>query len=274
MNFLVVLGLLGIVVLLKLQKLKRMGLLYWVVCTYIGSYIFLRWGFAAPLPVSIIKDYMMIVTMALLVYVSSDKKRWGEVWEPTVHFVTSGETSTKLYDVMIFFPVIVMAVLYISFQSETVSAPNFGRSVHPAPPSSIIFNGKTIDLVKGDNPLRKLEKENPEEFKKHLSSGKKVYYQNCFYCHGDAMAGKGIFRYGLNPIPTDFVDPANIGMLTEGFLFWRVAKGGIGLPDESAPWDSAMPAWENFLTEEEIWEVIAYLYEYTGNRPRAVEHHE
>ena len=28
-----------------------------------------------------------------------------------------------------------------------------------------------------------------------------------------------------------------------------------------------MPAFESFLTEEEIWDVILYMYDYTGYRP-------
>ncbi len=30
-----------------------------------------------------------------------------------------------------------------------------------------------------------------------------------------------------------------------------------------------MPAWERFLSEDEIWEVILFLYDFTGKRPRA-----
>jgi hypothetical protein len=56
--------------------------------------------------------------------------------------------------------------------------------------------------------------------------------------------------------------------LTESFLFWRIAKGGPGLPGESTPWDSAMPVWENFLSEKEIWQVILYLYDATPWEPR------
>jgi hypothetical protein len=32
-----------------------------------------------------------------------------------------------------------------------------------------------------------------------------------------------------------------------------------------------MPAWENFLTEDEIWEAILFLYDFNGQRPRARE---
>ncbi|NNF02932.1 MAG: cytochrome c, partial [Rhodothermales bacterium] len=90
-------------------------------------------------------------------------------------------------------------------------------------------------------------------------------------CHGDDMAGDGIFAHGLDPIPANFKDATTIAMLQEGYLFWRIAKGGPGLPPESTPWLSAMPAWELFLTEEEIWDVILFLYDYTGHRPRARE---
>ncbi len=78
-----------------------------------------------------------------------------------------------------------------------------------------------------------------------------------------------MYAHGLNPIPTNFTDPGTIAQLQESFLFWRIAKGGPGLPAEGGPWDSAMPAWEKFLKEEEIWEVILFLYDHTGQRPRA-----
>ena len=32
-----------------------------------------------------------------------------------------------------------------------------------------------------------------------------------------------------------------------------------------------MPVWENMLTENEIWQVILYLYQTTGQRPRVME---
>lgn len=56
-------------------------------------------------------------------------------------------------------------------------------------------------------------------------------------------------------------------------MFWRIAKGGIGLPAEGGPWASAMPAWEDFLSEDDIWNVILFLYDYTDQKPRAQEEH-
>lgn len=85
------------------------------------------------------------------------------------------------------------------------------------------------------------------------------------------MDGEGHYAHGFNPLPLSFTDPGTIAQLTESFVFWRIAKGGPGLPREGTPWNSAMPVWEDFLTEDEIWAVIIYLYEQTGWRPRTWE---
>ena len=125
------------------------------------------------------------------------------------------------------------------------------------------------DLVTIEDALA-LQSSDPEKFKVHVAKGRETYYKNCHFCHGDAMAGDGMYAHGLNPIPTNFTDAGNIPQLQESFLFWRIAKGGPGLPEEGGPWLSAMPAWEQFLTEEEIWNVILFLYDFTGSRPRAL----
>jgi hypothetical protein len=78
-----------------------------------------------------------------------------------------------------------------------------------------------------------------------------------------------MFIHGLDPLPTNL--PETIPLLRDTFLFWRISKGGPGLPEEGGPWDTAMPAWEKFLKEDEIWDVILFLYDHTGTRPRARE---
>ena len=115
-------------------------------------------------------------------------------------------------------------------------------------------------MVRGDNPYRGLEESAPEQFREHVENGRRVYFENCFYCHGD----------GLNPIPTNFTDSGVLPMYQESFFLWRIAKGGPGLPEEGGPWDTAMPIWESFLTEEEMWDVILCLYDFTGFEPRAL----
>ena len=104
-----------------------------------------------------------------------------------------------------------------------------------------------------------------------VEAGADVYVRNCHFCHGDKLDGQGPYAAGLNPVPLNFQDVGTIAQLQESFLFWRIATGGPGLPDEAAPWISSMPVWEEFLTEEEIWQVILYLYDYTGHEPRSFE---
>jgi hypothetical protein len=167
-------------------------------------------------------------------------------------------------------PAIAAANVYMRM-NVPVEPPFFPRTIHPGSPPTVTIHDRTIDLEAGDNPFRALERSDPEAFRRHVANGRRVYYQNCVFCHGDNMAGDGMFVQGLNPIPTNFRDSGTIPTLRETFLLWRIAKGGPGMPDEGGPWDSAMPAWEKFLTEEEMWDTILFLYEFTGQRPRARE---
>jgi mono/diheme cytochrome c family protein len=151
------------------------------------------------------------------------------------------------------------------------------RSVHPSPPSTLTFappgatEPKTIAVVNSNSPLRALETTDPEKFREKVAHGKVVYYENCFYCHGDTMSADGHFAPAVNPPPANFQDKGTIAMLEETFIFWRIAKGGPGLPEEATPFDSSMPVWEKYLSEDDIWSASLFLYDYTGYRPRTPE---
>jgi mono/diheme cytochrome c family protein len=148
----------------------------------------------------------------------------------------------------------------------TVDAPIQLRSIHPAPPSQITFKGKSMVLAGLENPLR-----TRGDMAEHLRTGKRIYYTNCLPCHGDRLDGQGHFAHGFSPAPASFEDNGTIAQLTESYVFWRIAKGGPGLPREGTPWNSAMPVWENFLTEDEIWAVELFIYEQSGWKPRRWE---
>ena len=147
-----------------------------------------------------------------------------------------------------------------------VDAPIQLRSIHPAPPGQITFRGKTMQLAGLENPLRRRG-----AVAEHLRTGRRVYYENCVACHGDQLDGQGHFAHGFSPSPASFEDNGTIAQLTESYVFWRVAKGGPGLPPEGTPWNSAMPAWENYLSEDEVWSVVLYIYEQSGHKPRRWE---
>lgn len=243
--------------------------LAWVGVWWAAIFVALRFGFAVPIPQSVLGIYMGIATLALIAFASSSRSRWQSFEGPLVAFLTERRFTPLLALVALAIPAAVSAGIYLDMTAPPV-APAFGRTVHPAPPDEITVHDENISLINLENPYRRLEESDPEAFGEHVASGRKVYYENCFYCHGDLMQGEGMFAHGLNPIPTNF--PVVVDQLQESFLFWRIAKGAPGLPEEGGPWDSAMPAWEKFLSEQEMWEVVLFLYDFSDKRPRAVEH--
>jgi mono/diheme cytochrome c family protein len=269
MKLLVVLGVLGAFAILRFLRVR---LLMWAGAWWVGLYILLRFGFSAPIPSSVVSIYMGIVSIALLAYVSSSEQRREEVSGPLIRLMTEKRYAPLLAAAVVAVPALAAANVYMQM-NVPLQPPLFSRTVHPASPSEITVHNKQIDLDGGENPFLHLQTSSPAEFRKHVENGRRTYYRNCVFCHGDNLAGNGMFVHGLDPIPTNFTDPGTIPMLRDTFLMWRISKGGPGLPDEGGPWNSAMPAWEKFLKEEEMWEVILYLYDFTGQKPRAKEAH-
>ncbi len=249
---------------------RKAGSLLWTLASWISIWVFLRFGWKVPIPQSVISLYMGIVTLATVAYVTSSRERVQAFTGPLVRLCVDPRRRLILYAVVLGIPALVALAVYQRMNVK-LEAPAFGRTIHPAPPDSVNAFGKAFDMAKLDNPYRPLEASDPPAFASHLANGRRVYYENCVYCHGDALRGDGMYAHGLNPIPTNFADAGAIALLQESFLFWRIAKGGPGLPEEGGPWDTAMPAWEKFLTEEEIWDVILFLYDFSGQKPRARE---
>ena len=269
MNLLIVLAVVAAFVLLRF---RRGNLLSWAVAWWVGIYVVLRFGFTIPIPASVISIYMGIVSLGLLAYLSSSQPRREEVSRPLVKFVTDRRYTALLAAAAVALPALAAANVYVQM-NVPLEPPFFPRTIHPASPAEITVHNNSVEIDAGVNPFRELETSNPEEFRRHVEKGRQVYYRNCVFCHGDNMGGNGMYAHALNPIPTNFADGQTLANLSETFLFWRISKGGPGMPEEGAPWDSAMPAWEKFLKEEEMWEVILFLYDFTGERPavRALE---
>jgi mono/diheme cytochrome c family protein len=221
---------------------------------------------SAPVPRSVVFQYMATVLVGVLIWVSDSEARWALFRQPIQAALVERRLRPVRGALLAAAPLLAGWLTFGQVR-EAVEAPPSLRSIHPAPPTQITFRGRPMTLTGLENPLRR-----EGELAEHATEGRRVYYQNCLPCHGDHLDGRGHFATGLNPLPADFQDNGTIAQLTESFVFWRVAKGGPGLPREGAPWNSAMPAWEDILTEREIWSVIIYLYEQTGWRPRTWEH--
>jgi mono/diheme cytochrome c family protein len=233
---------------------------------FVLAFVVLRFGIRPPAPWSVLRLYMTIIAMALLVFVSSDRDSWRDFVRPIRLTLTDPRYRILRTALVIVIPLLLGYYAYTQAAARPQAPPEL-RAVHPAPPDSLQFRGKEINISGVENPLRK----DTANYAKHVAAGRDTYVRNCVYCHGDNLDGQGHFAYGFNPPPANFQDKGTIAMLQEAYLFWRIAKGGPGLPKESAPWNSVMPRWEERLTEEQIWQVIMFLYDFTEQKPRRWE---
>jgi mono/diheme cytochrome c family protein len=226
----------------------------------------LRFGIRPPAPWSVFTLYMFIVLLAVFVFVSSNSDAWRQFRQPLWAVLVDPNKRVTRLVLLAAIPLLLGYYAYTQAAAKPQAPPEL-RAIHPAPPDAIQFRGKPFNISGAENPLRK----DQARHKEHVAKGGETYVRNCVFCHGDNLDGQGHFAKGFNPPPANFQDPGTIAMLQEAYLFWRIAKGGPGLPRESTPWNSVMPSWEDRLTEEQIWQVIMYLYDATGQQPRRWE---
>jgi mono/diheme cytochrome c family protein len=230
-------------------------------------------GTAAPVPAHLLWTiYMPIVALVMLLFVSSSEAAWLEFKAPLHTLLVERERRGVVIlraITLVALPLLAGLFAYLQVRPG-VNSPAELRSIHPADPGTITVGGEQFVLQGLRNPLRT---EDGSVADSDLEAGRDIYMTHCVFCHGDALDGDGLYADGLRPRPANFTDPGTIAQLSESYVFWRVAKGGPGLPVEGTPWNSAMPAWEDELTVSEMWQVIAYLYEGAGQFPaeRATE---
>ena len=134
---------------------------------------------------------------------------------------------------------IVAAVLFIALLSACGGSGN---------------DSKTLDIDRPSPPPEYAGKANPlAEAGGAADQGKQLYASNCASCHGAEAMGDGPASESLNPKPKSLA--TEMKKLSDDYLFWRISEGGA-----FSPFSSAMPAWKKILSEDEIWQIIAYLH--------------
>lgn len=227
----------------------------------------LKLGVHPPMPVSVQMIYMVLTTIGIVLFVAADEARFQAFLAPLKAVFEGSAPKAAQALVLIGIPLLAGWGAWLR-TAPSWDAPFEPRVVHPEPPANFAFHGKRIETAGLKNPLRAANEKNPAELEKLTQEGKTIYYQNCFFCHGDALAGDGHFANAFSPIPANFRDVGTIAMLQESYVFWRVATGGPGLPKGATPWLSAMPVWQDMLAEEDIWKAILYIYAGSGSTPR------
>jgi DMSO reductase family type II enzyme heme b subunit len=239
------------------------------------AYLIFDNAFPPVLPKTLMVQYMIITVIGILLYYSFDDQKWNEFKAPVLSTLRDDNKIGLRWFFLVAAPLLVAYVVFDAIR-PSYEAPVELRQVHPAPPANVKVYGKTFDLATLENPVRNdilqtLVTDGELGWRKYQESvmeGRDVYYQNCFYCHGDLLDGKGHYAPGFNPQPINFQDPTVIPQLQEAFLFWRITTGGPGLPVEGTPWNSAMPVWHEMLAENDVWNVINFIFDYNGQVPR------
>jgi mono/diheme cytochrome c family protein len=86
-----------------------------------------------------------------------------------------------------------------------------------------------------------------------LDRGATVYAENCASCHGPTGRGDGEAGRDLSPPPGNLAWLSQMPMVRwDPFMYWTVAEGG-------AEFGTAMPAFKDTLSSDDIWAVIAYV---------------
>lgn len=105
-----------------------------------------------------------------------------------------------------------------------------------------------------------------------IQTGKELFTANCAACHGEKGGGNGVFADQLaagsenqasNQItgehtqrPANFTDPAAMLSASPAQLQGKIIRGGMG---------TGMPSWGAIFTQDQTWELIAYLWTFQIN---------
>ena len=89
-----------------------------------------------------------------------------------------------------------------------------------------------------------------------LTVGRRLFLEKCASCHGRSGEGRSARAGSFQPPAPDFtervyqqVDPA--------YLFWRIETGKTVEPYRTQ--GSVMPAWAMHLSEQQMWQLVAFL---------------
>ena len=86
------------------------------------------------------------------------------------------------------------------------------------------------------------------------AKGKEIFDTKCASCHGPSGKGDGPAAATLPTKPRDLSDASYVSTLTDDHIFKTVKEGGASVGKSPL-----MPPWGSVLSEEDIWNVIAYV---------------
>ncbi len=239
-----------------------------------------------PIPSVAMALYIMLALIGAYIYVTSDPERKKGFLAPIRSFLRGGEIwrgvmmSKVRVSVLVLIPLLAGGMTFRQF-IPAAKSPTGIRIQHSTMPGRFEglenpFRNPTEEMVRAfieQEALTNISQEGARKalVQKYIQEGRVLFEKNCRPCHGVAAGGDGPMARAFRLKPANFRDPGTIATVVESFAFWRVNKGGRGLPKEGTPWDSAMPIWENDLSKEEMWKIILAEYDIAEVEPRIPE---
>ena len=214
----------------------------------------------APVPGFALQVYLTCAVIGVLVYASSENERWDLFLAPLVRLFVIPSSGPRRPQLLLLglLPLLAGWLAWKRIMPEAGTSAVL-RVQHPALPDRYAVMANPYSDVSGEERSM-LERE-----------GLVLYQKNCRPCHGVGGEGNGPLARGQRLQPIDFTDPGTIATVVEPHPFWRIREGGPGLPAIATPWNSAMPAWGEELSDEEMWRIVMAVYRLSGTEPRRPE---
>src|SRR3990170_2443047 len=110
--------------------------------------------------------------------------------------------------------------------------------------STFMSQGVPVDYAKATNTVGYTVKA--------IAAGAPLYVAHCQSCHGETGLGNGELAQALTPTPALLAYLIQQPIAIDQYLLWSISEGG-------KQFGTAMPAFKDVLTQEQIWQIVAYL---------------
>lgn len=140
-------------------------------------------------------------------------------------------------------------------------------------PAALLLVGAGAWLALRDAPQDALNTTMPATV--DIAQGEALYGQNCAACHGANLEGQRDWRMpdadGRLPAPPHD-ETGHTWHHPDRILFQYTKLGGReALAQQGVEFDSGMPAFDDVLTDREIWNILAYIQSTWPARARAAQ---
>jgi mono/diheme cytochrome c family protein len=202
--------------------------------------------------ISVVGDWNITVTVSQLgafqyqgdlVYTAPERQPPG----PSIELPSWTVNQTGVFGFLAIVAGVIALVFAVRATSRTGRREGFGLgTVAVLAGAFLILQGRT-DVASAGVPL---DTPNPVPVTDQaIQVGETAYQSNCIACHGVGAAGDGPGAEGMNPPPANLLEGHALFHSDAEYFNW-IRNGKPG---------TAMPAFSETLTDEQIWSTIHYL---------------